>query len=68
MRLELSECLTSGKYNTLKESISSYEINMCKRASMAAQESLENGERMHSENALQTMISFFSNPSLLSKQ
>jgi 2-polyprenyl-6-methoxyphenol hydroxylase-like FAD-dependent oxidoreductase len=62
--LELSECLTSDKYDTLKEAISSYEINMCKRAAMAAQESLENGERMHSENALQTMLDFFSNPNI----
>jgi 2-polyprenyl-6-methoxyphenol hydroxylase-like FAD-dependent oxidoreductase len=60
--LELSECLTSNKYDTLKESISSYEVNMRKRAAIAAQESLENGERMHSENALQTMVDFFNNP------
>lgn len=57
--LELSECLTSDKYNTLQEAISFYEINMRKRAAMAAQESLENGERMHSENALNTMLNFF---------
>ncbi|MEO7988526.1 MAG: NAD(P)/FAD-dependent oxidoreductase [Chryseolinea sp.] len=62
--LELSECLTSDKYHTVKESISSYEIKMRKRAEMASQESLENGERMHSENALQTMLDFFSNPNL----
>jgi 2-polyprenyl-6-methoxyphenol hydroxylase-like FAD-dependent oxidoreductase len=66
--LELSDCLTSGKYNTLNEAISSYEINMRQRASTAARESLENGERMHSENALQTMLDFFSNPNLMSKQ
>ena len=59
--LELSECLTSDKYNTLQEAISFYEIHMRKRAAMAAQESLENGERMHSENALQIMLDFFSN-------
>jgi 2-polyprenyl-6-methoxyphenol hydroxylase-like FAD-dependent oxidoreductase len=64
--LELSECLTSDNYDTLKDSISSYEINMCKRAAIAAQESLENGERMHSANALQTMVDFFSNPKLCS--
>jgi 2-polyprenyl-6-methoxyphenol hydroxylase-like FAD-dependent oxidoreductase len=66
--LELSDCLTSGKHSTLNEAISSYEINMRQRASMAAQESLENGKRMHSEDALQTMLDFFSNPNLLSKQ
>ncbi len=58
--LELSECLTSSTYNTLQEAISFYEINMRKRAAMAAQESLENSERMHSEDALNTMLNMFS--------
>jgi 2-polyprenyl-6-methoxyphenol hydroxylase-like FAD-dependent oxidoreductase len=65
--LELSECLTGDQYSTLRESISGYEIKMCKRASAAAHDSLENGERMHSENALQTMLDFFSNPDLAGK-
>jgi 2-polyprenyl-6-methoxyphenol hydroxylase-like FAD-dependent oxidoreductase len=60
--LELSDCLTGDKNNTLQETISIYEINMRKRAAIAAKESLENGERMHSENALLTMLEFFSNP------
>ena len=58
--LELSECLTSDNYNMLQEAISFYEIAMRKRAAIAAQESLENGERMHSKNALNTMLDFFS--------
>lgn len=58
--LELSECLTSDKYDTLQEAISSYEINMRKRAAIAAKESLDNGEHMHNENALTTMLEFFS--------
>ncbi|WP_435353418.1 FAD-dependent oxidoreductase [Emticicia sp. SJ17W-69] len=58
--LELSECLTSEKHNSLQEAISSYEINMRKRAALMAQESLENGERMHSGSALNTMLKFFS--------
>ena len=58
--LELSECLTSGKYNTLQEAISFYETSMRKRAAIAANESLENGERMHAANALSTMLKFFS--------
>lgn len=58
--LELSECLTSDTYKTVQEAIFSYETNMRERASKAAQESLENGEKMHSENALQTMLEFFS--------
>jgi len=57
--LELSECLTSGAYNTIQEAIADYEARMRKRAAIMAKESLENGERMHSENALSTMLSFF---------
>lgn len=57
--LELSECLTDDKYHSLQEAIATYEINMRKRAAVAAEESLENGERMHSEKALATMLDFF---------
>lgn len=57
--LELSETLTSSQFNTIESAISEYETNMFKRASKIAQESLENGERMHSENALTTMLDFF---------
>lgn len=57
--LELSETLTSSQCNTIESAISEYETNMFKRASKIAQESLENGERMHSENALTTMLDFF---------
>jgi 2-polyprenyl-6-methoxyphenol hydroxylase-like FAD-dependent oxidoreductase len=58
--LELSECLTSGEHNSLPEAIAFYEANMRTRAALMAQESLENGERMHSEGALKTMLDFFS--------
>jgi len=57
--LELSECVTSDKHHTLQEAIAVYEINMRKRATKAAQESLANGERMHSQGALEKMLSFF---------
>jgi 2-polyprenyl-6-methoxyphenol hydroxylase-like FAD-dependent oxidoreductase len=57
--LELSEHLTSEKYHTLKEAIASFETAMRKRAAIAAAESLENGERMHSEGALKIMLAFF---------
>jgi 2-polyprenyl-6-methoxyphenol hydroxylase-like FAD-dependent oxidoreductase len=57
--LELSEYLTSDQYHSIEEAISNYEIAMRKRASKAAQESLENGEKMHSENSLTTMLEFF---------
>ena len=58
--LELSECLSSSTFNTLQEAISFYEINMRKRAAKAAKQSLENGERMHSQGALNTMLNMFS--------
>lgn len=57
--LELSECLTNELYITLEEAISHYEAHMRQRAAAATKESLENGERMHSENALATMLEFF---------
>jgi len=57
--LELSECLTSDEHNNLQQAIAVYEINMRKRAAIAAKESLENGERMHSATALRTMLDFF---------
>jgi len=57
--LELSECLTSEKFTTAHEAISLFEVNMRKRAAIAAKESLDNGERMHSENALNEMLNFF---------
>jgi 2-polyprenyl-6-methoxyphenol hydroxylase-like FAD-dependent oxidoreductase len=58
--LELSEALASDKFSNLKDAISYYEINMRKRAAMAAQESIENGQKMHSEDALTSMLNFFS--------
>ena len=58
--LELSECLTSDKYSTLQEAIFSYETAMRQRAAVAAKQSLENGERMHSEGALEKMLAVFS--------
>jgi 2-polyprenyl-6-methoxyphenol hydroxylase-like FAD-dependent oxidoreductase len=57
--LELSECLTDDNYPTVQEAISCYEINMRNRASVAAQRSLENGERMHSKGSLAKMLAFF---------
>lgn len=58
--LELSEYLTDENCKTLQEAISVYEHHMRKRAATATQESLENGERMHSETSLATMLDFFS--------
>lgn len=58
--LELSEYLTEDTYATIEEAIAAYEISMRERASVIAKESLENGERMHSETALTDMVGFFS--------
>jgi 2-polyprenyl-6-methoxyphenol hydroxylase-like FAD-dependent oxidoreductase len=58
--LELSEELTTNRYSSLQEAISSYELKMRKRAALAAKESLENGERMHSQGALEKMLELFS--------
>jgi 2-polyprenyl-6-methoxyphenol hydroxylase-like FAD-dependent oxidoreductase len=57
--MKLSECLTSGKYMSLTEAIASYESSMRERAAAATQESLENGERMHSATALTDMLEMF---------
>lgn len=57
--LELSKCLTGGKYDTVHKAIAVYEKDMQERAATSAKESLENGELMHSENALSTMLAFF---------
>lgn len=58
--LELSENLTSDRYLSMPDAISAYENTMRKRASDTAKESLKNGEKMHSENALWDMTRFFS--------
>ncbi|TEB40919.1 FAD-dependent monooxygenase, partial [Flavobacterium circumlabens] len=58
--LELSEYLTSNQHKTIPQAIAAYENKMRERAAKAAQESLENGEKMHSKDALKTMLNFFS--------
>lgn len=58
--LELSECLMSDQYDTVQKAIFAYETSMRTRASTAAKESLDNGEKMHSKKALTTMLEFFS--------
>jgi len=57
--LELCGYLMSRNYPTVLEAIAAYETNMRKRASALAQESLDNGEKMHSPTALQDMLEFF---------
>ena len=57
--LELSDCLCNENFNNIKTAIAFYEIQMRKRAAAAANESLANGNKMHSANALQIMLAFF---------
>ena len=57
--LELSDCLCSENFSDLQTAIASYENQMRKRAAAAAQESLENGDKMHSTGALEKMLAFF---------
>ena len=57
--LELSECLSSDQYPTLHEAIADYEERMRHRAAKAAKQSLENGELMHSNGALNKMLTMF---------
>ena len=57
--LELSENLTSDKFNCLADSLSGYEIQMRKRAVEAAEASLDNTKWMHSGKALDRMLDMF---------
>ena len=57
--LELSENLTDNKHMSIQSALLAYETAMRKRASVIAEESLINGERMHNADALSTMSAFF---------
>jgi 2-polyprenyl-6-methoxyphenol hydroxylase-like FAD-dependent oxidoreductase len=57
--LELCDCLYNENFSDIQTAIAAFENQMRKRAAAAAQESLENGEKMHSEDALQKMLAFF---------
>lgn len=57
--LELSRNLTSYKFSTLQEAISGYETAMRQRAALAAKESLDNGEIMHSDGSLKAVLAIF---------
>jgi 2-polyprenyl-6-methoxyphenol hydroxylase-like FAD-dependent oxidoreductase len=57
--LELSECLSSDQYPTLRQAIADYEKSMRHRAAKAAKQSLDNGNLMHSDGALYKMLKIF---------
>jgi len=54
--LDLSECLTSSDYTTLKTAISAYEKKMLERGTEATQDSLEMAEWMHAYDAQERML------------
>lgn len=57
--LELSQKLTDPTFLNLTDAITAYEKSMRTRTAVIALESIENGEKMHAENALSTMLDFF---------
>lgn len=59
--LELAECLTSSVYQTTQEAIAAFEKQMCARASVVTQITLESTEMLHSECALDKMLALFGN-------
>lgn len=57
--LELSRNLLSDDFESTLQAIAGYEESLRNRASLVAGESLDNGELMHSETALQSMVEMF---------
>jgi len=57
--LELSRCLIDGDFDDLQSAISAYEIEMRKRGSEAAKDSLDNTRLMHSANSIANMMAIF---------
>ncbi|WP_316748126.1 NAD(P)/FAD-dependent oxidoreductase [Pedobacter gandavensis] len=57
---ELAACLTGNQFPDLKTAISHFEKQMIARGADATQDTLVNGEIMHSKTALTQMLRFFS--------
>lgn len=60
--MDLSEHLTSEKYDTIQTAIAAYENQMRERGTKLALEALEGNEVMYGENALAAMVGMLSNP------
>lgn len=60
---ELADCLTDNLFSDRKTAISYFEKRMLKRAAKALNDTLSNGEQLHSKNALERLLSLF-NPSV----
>nr|WP_294784545.1 NAD(P)/FAD-dependent oxidoreductase [uncultured Flavobacterium sp.] len=59
--LELSEFLTNDKFKEIKLAISDFEKRMLNRAAKATEETLKNGELLHSKDALEKLVGIFNN-------
>jgi len=57
--LELSECLTGARFNSIQSAIAAYEVSMRKRAAAEVVESFEMMEWMHGDHAQDRMLTFF---------
>jgi len=56
---ELSEALTNGKFTDIKTAIAHFEKDMVARSAESVKMTLENTERMFSENGMEKMVEFF---------
>ncbi|PBJ16034.1 NAD(P)/FAD-dependent oxidoreductase [Flavobacterium sp. ACN6] len=56
---ELADFLTSDQFNGIKTALYHFEKRMLERAAIATKDTLENGERIHSKNALAQLVSIF---------
>ncbi|MDQ1165409.1 NAD(P)/FAD-dependent oxidoreductase [Flavobacterium sp. SORGH_AS_0622] len=62
--LDLADFLTNDEFIDIKTAISSFEKRMLERAAKATKETLENGEQIHSKEALGKFISIFKGENL----
>lgn len=58
--VELADCLTNNQFSDMKTAISHFEKRMLERAAIALENTLRNGEQLHSANALEKLLSIFS--------
>ena len=57
--VELADCLTDNQFSDIKTAISYFEKRMLQRAAIALENTLKNGEQLHSENALEKLLTIF---------
>ncbi|WDF65309.1 FAD-dependent oxidoreductase [Flavobacterium sp. KACC 22763] len=56
---ELANCLTNNQFSDMKTAISYFEKRMLERAEKALENTLKNAKQLHSENALEKLLSIF---------